>query len=82
MPKSYGPPQPTPRNAPCGTKALQVPPLRDGQKVYGMRESKKENSSRMTERRGNVYENKGPLGKTRGKSGNVIENKALSGLIR
>ena len=31
--------------------------------------------SKMNERRGNVYENKGPLWKTRAGSGNVAENK-------
>ena len=34
-----------------------------------MRERKKGNSSKMTERRGNVYENKGPLGKFWKKTG-------------
>ena len=29
----------------------------------------------MTERRGNVYENKGPAWKGQGRSGNVVENK-------
>jgi hypothetical protein len=35
----------------------------------------KENSSKLSERTGNVYENKGPLWKTSERSGNVIENK-------
>jgi hypothetical protein len=34
----------------------------------------------MNERRGNVYENKGPLWKTWGQSWNVIENKGTCGL--
>jgi hypothetical protein len=63
-------------------KPRKCAPLRDGQKVCRMRESKKENSSKMTERRGNVYENKGPLGKIWEQSGNVIEKKTLAGLIR
>jgi hypothetical protein len=32
-------------------------------------------NSRFTERRANVHENKGPLWKDYGRSGNVIENK-------
>jgi hypothetical protein len=34
----------------------------------------KKNSSKLTEQCGNVYENKGPLWKTPGLSGNVYEN--------
>jgi hypothetical protein len=34
----------------------------------------KENSLKLTERSGNVYENKGSLWKTRERSGNVYEN--------
>jgi hypothetical protein len=37
---------------------------------------RKENSSKVNEQRGNVYENKGPLWKTGWQGGNVIENKA------
>jgi hypothetical protein len=33
----------------------------------------------MNERRGNVYENKGPLWKTWGRSWNVLENKGAYG---
>jgi hypothetical protein len=36
---------------------------------------RKKNSSKVKERRGNVYENKGPLWKTGWQSGNVVENK-------
>jgi len=35
----------------------------------------KKNSSKMNERRGNLYENKGLPSKTRSQSGNVPENK-------
>jgi hypothetical protein len=34
----------------------------------------KENSSKLNERRGNVYENKGALWKIRGRNWNVYEN--------
>jgi hypothetical protein len=34
----------------------------------------KENSSKLTERRGNLYENKGPVWKTWERSWNVYEN--------
>jgi hypothetical protein len=36
----------------------------------------KKNSLKLNERRTNVYENKGPLWKTRRGSGNVVENKS------
>jgi hypothetical protein len=42
----------------AGPKPRKFTPLRDGQKVFRMRESKKKHPSKMTERRGNVYENK------------------------
>jgi hypothetical protein len=35
----------------------------------------KKNFSKMNEQHGNLYENKGPLWKTRPQSGNVPENK-------
>jgi hypothetical protein len=35
----------------------------------------RENSLKLEERSGNVYDNKGPLWKTRGRSWNVVENK-------
>jgi hypothetical protein len=35
----------------------------------------KKNSSKLRERTGNVYENKGPPRKTCEQSGNVVENK-------
>jgi hypothetical protein len=38
-------------------------------------EEAKENSSKLNERRGNVYENKGPLWEAQGRSGYVYENK-------
>jgi hypothetical protein len=46
---------------------------RDNKSVIAGEEKK--NSSKMNEQRGNVYENKGPLWKTRCQSGNVSENK-------
>jgi hypothetical protein len=42
----------------------------------------KKNSSKLNERTGNVYENKGALWKTRKRSGNVYENTALSRICR
>jgi hypothetical protein len=42
-------------------------------KKSAAREGAKKNSSKLTERSGNVYENKGPLWKTWGRSGNVYE---------
>jgi hypothetical protein len=76
MLKSYSSPQPTPQNAPCDAKASQVRPVRDRQKVCRMRESNRENSLKMTERRANLYENKGSVFHRLRRSGNVIENKA------
>jgi hypothetical protein len=35
----------------------------------------RKNSLKLTEQRGNLYENKGPLWKTGWQSGNVVENK-------
>jgi hypothetical protein len=54
-----------PANCPAApeTKSLLLP------------EKQKENSSKLNERRGNVYENKGLVWKTRERSGNVYENK-------
>jgi hypothetical protein len=46
-----------------------------GQDVDFGREMTKTNSLKIDERRGNVYENKGPVRKTRGRSRNVVENK-------
>jgi hypothetical protein len=37
------------------------------------------NSSKLNERSGNVYENKGPLWKTARRSWNVVENKGTYG---
>ncbi len=52
-------------------------------KLFGFRQTpspllqtkERKNSSKMNERSGNVYENKGSAFKTRQRSGNVIENK-------
>ena len=49
------------------------PPRRAG--LQNLRGGRKENSSKLKERSGNVYENKGPLWKTCPESRNVIENK-------
>ena len=53
---------------PQGGTALQRPPEWPGAE-------QERNSSKLTGRRENVYENKGPLWKTCGRSWNVIENK-------
>jgi hypothetical protein len=50
-----------------------LPPL--GQIVDSGREMAKNNSLKIDDRLPNVYENKGALWKTRGRSRNVIENK-------
>jgi hypothetical protein len=44
-----------------------------------MGESNKENSPKMTERRANVYENKGPVFHRLHRNGNVTENKCSYG---
>jgi hypothetical protein len=49
-------------------------------KKSGFSTEAKGNSSKLAERRGNVYENKGPLWKMPGRSGNVCENKTTYAL--
>ena len=46
-------------------------PQTQGLSLWG---KQKRGSSKLTERRANIYENKGPPWKTRGRSGNVHEN--------
>jgi hypothetical protein len=48
-----------------------------GQDVFSTGKEETVVTLKMTERRGNVIENKGPLWKTGGRSGNVHENKGI-----
>jgi hypothetical protein len=59
-----------------GRKARKWPRHARDKKSVIAGEAKK-NSSKMNERRGNLYENKGPLCKIRSQSGNVYENKGI-----
>jgi hypothetical protein len=67
-------PQPASENVPRGTKSLQTRSPRTRQEVCHCRRSKKRDSLKLTDRFGNVYENKGPLWKNRGRSRNLHEN--------
>ena len=60
---------------PGGMKAAEESPSSTGQKVC----FRGEEFFFLTERSGNVIENKGRLWKTRGLSGNVYENKGDAG---
>jgi hypothetical protein len=57
------------------TKSPQVGSARHDNKS-AVRGEARNNSSKMNERRTNVYENKGPLRRTSGQSRNVVENKS------
>jgi hypothetical protein len=58
----------------AGRKAHKLACRAADKKSVAAEEANK-NSSKLNERRGNVYENKRPLWKTRRRSGNVYENK-------
>ena len=79
MLQCYCPPQPTSENVPTGRKARKLARRATDKKSVVAAEAKK-NSSKLNERSGNVYENKGPLWKTRGRSRNVYEKKVLNRL--
>jgi len=56
-------------------KKGRITSLPFGQNVYSGREMARNNSLKFNELCANVYENKGSLLKTRGRTGNVVENK-------
>jgi hypothetical protein len=69
----YGPSLPTPENVPKGTESPQMgSPATD--KKSAVTGEAKENSPKLTDRRGNLYENKGPPWKSWPRSWNVYEN--------
>ena len=70
----YPPPNPLPRASLAGRKARKLARRATDKKSFVAGGAKK-NSSKLNDRRGNVYENKGPLWKTQGQSANVFENK-------
>ncbi len=63
---------------PGGMKAAEESSFSTGQEVC----FREKEFFFLTEQRGNVIENKGPLWKTRGLSGNVYENKGDAGGMR
>ena len=82
LPAGYCPPEPARENVSRGTKSPQRGRLHSessGRPGHGCYFSTLDfrllDFEKLNELRGNVYENKGPLWKTRGLSRNVIENK-------
>jgi len=85
LPAGYCPPEPAPENVSRGTKSPQRGRLHSessgslGRGCYfSTLDFRLLDFEKLNERCGNVYENNGPLWKTRGQSWNVIEKKIVT----
>jgi len=66
------PSEPAAQNVPSGTRNERIVfPV-----AYGLSWKAEKHLTKLMERSGNLYENKGPVGKNLERSGNVYENKA------